>query len=112
MSDDKEIRIDQVREFVDKNGEDVWPGGRDNTANVLGEHRELSESMSEAEAKRAMFARSRRGFLVGGVAALAGIFGWRWMSWRQSPHAPAWPVNLRPAYCMRSAWCPVPLIRD
>ena len=27
-----------------------------------------------------MFARSRRSFLVGGVAALTGIFGWRWMS--------------------------------
>ena len=27
-----------------------------------------------------MFERSRRGFLIGGVAALAGIFGWRWMS--------------------------------
>jgi hypothetical protein len=26
-----------------------------------------------------MFTRSRRGFLVGGVAALAGVFGWRWM---------------------------------
>lgn len=80
MSDDKEIRIDRVREFVDKNGEDVWPGGRDNTANVLGEHRELSETMSEADARKAMFARSRRGFLVGGAAAVLGIFGWRWLS--------------------------------
>ncbi|NOT47657.1 MAG: molybdopterin-dependent oxidoreductase [Acidobacteria bacterium] len=26
-----------------------------------------------------MFARSRRGFLVGGVAALVGIFSWKWM---------------------------------
>jgi|GEM_PF-120492 len=80
MSDDKEIRLDRVREFVDKNGEDVWPGGRDNTANVLGEHREVSEPMSGDDARKAMFARSRRGFLVGGVATIVSIFGWRWMS--------------------------------
>jgi hypothetical protein len=80
MSEDREIRIDQVREFVEKNGEDVWPGGRDNTANILGERSELSRPMSDGEARKAMSARSRRGFLVGGAAALAGIFGWRWMS--------------------------------
>jgi len=80
MSDDKEIRLDRVREFVDKNGEDVWPGGRDNPANVLGEHREMSEPLPDAEAKRAMFVRSRRGFIVGGAAALASILGWRRMS--------------------------------
>lgn len=80
MSDERDIRIDQVRELVREKGEDVWPGGRDNTANVLGEKRELSEPVSDAEAKRAMSTRSRRGFIVGGIAALAGIFGWRWMS--------------------------------
>ena len=42
--------------------------------------RELSEPMSDAEARKAMFRRSRRGFLVGGVATLTSIFGWRWMS--------------------------------
>jgi DMSO/TMAO reductase YedYZ molybdopterin-dependent catalytic subunit len=80
VSDDRDIRIDQVRELLRDKGEDVWPGGSENTANVLGEQRVLSEPMSDDDAKRAMFARSRRGFIVGGVAALAGVFGWRWMS--------------------------------
>jgi DMSO/TMAO reductase YedYZ molybdopterin-dependent catalytic subunit len=79
MSEDRDIRIDRVREFVETNGEDIWPGGRDNTANVLGEHRKLSEPMSDADAKSAMFARSRRGFIVGSIATLAAVVGWRWM---------------------------------
>lgn len=80
MSEEREIHIDRVRELVGEKGESVWPGGRDNTANVLGENRELSEPLTEDEAKRRMFAHSRRGFLVGGAGALVGIFGWRWMS--------------------------------
>jgi DMSO/TMAO reductase YedYZ molybdopterin-dependent catalytic subunit len=80
VSDERDIRIDKVREFVDKNGEDVWPGGRENTANLLGERREVGQPMSADEAKHAMFARSRRGFIVDGIAALATVFGWRWVS--------------------------------
>ena len=80
MSEDREIHIDSVRELVKEKGDSVWPGDDENTANVLGEHRELSEPLADDEAKRRMFARSRRGFLVGGAAALVGIFGWRWMS--------------------------------
>ena len=79
MSGERDIRIDKVREFVDKNGEDVWPGGRGNTANILAERRELSEPMSDDQAKHSMFAHSRRGFIVGGIAALTSIVGWRWM---------------------------------
>jgi DMSO/TMAO reductase YedYZ molybdopterin-dependent catalytic subunit len=75
MTDD-EIKIDEVRELASN---DVWPGGRENTANIVGETRELSEPMSEADAKRAMFRRSRRGFIVSGAAALIGVLGWRWM---------------------------------
>lgn len=80
MSEDREIRIDKVREFVKENGEDVWPGRRENTANILREQRRLSGAMSDEDAKRAISARSRRGFIVGGVAALTTVFGWRWMS--------------------------------
>jgi hypothetical protein len=77
MSDEHEdILSDEVREL---RGGKVWPGGRDNTANLIGEKRELSEPMDGADAKRSMSRRSRRGFLVGGAAALIGIFGWRWM---------------------------------
>src|SRR4051794_16352822 len=80
MSEDNQIRIDKVRELLREKGDSVWPGGDENTANVLGEHRYLSEPLSETDAKSRMSARSRRGFLVGGVAALASVFGWRWMS--------------------------------
>ncbi len=74
MSD--EIKTDEVRELPH---EEKWRGGRENTANILNEPRELGEPVSDTEAKRAMFRRSRRGFLVGGAAALIGVFGWRWM---------------------------------
>jgi hypothetical protein len=75
MSD--EIKTDEVRELLPR--DENWPGGRENTANILNESRELSEPLSDAEAKRAMSRRSRRNFLIGGAAALIGIFGWRWM---------------------------------
>src|SRR4051794_15260696 len=77
MSGDQDIKIDEVRELA---AEKRWPGGRDNTANILDEPRELTGPMSDAEARSSMGRRSRRGFLVGGAAALLGIFGWRWMS--------------------------------
>lgn len=80
MSEDKQVRIDQVRELLREKGDAPWPGDDENTANAIGEHRYLSQPFSDAEAKRRMTAMSRRGFLVGGVAALASIFGWRWMS--------------------------------
>ena len=47
---------------------------RDNTAVILNEKRELSEPLSDDEAKWQMSQRSRRGFLIGGATALAGIF--------------------------------------
>jgi len=76
MSDDRDIKTDEVREL---SRNEKWPGGRENTANILDEPRELSESLDDKTANREMFRRSRRGFLVGGAAALIGIFGWRWM---------------------------------
>src|SRR5580765_8360551 len=82
MSQDKEVLIEKVREFEKRTGHtvDSYPGDPNNTASVLKEHRYLSEPLSAEDAKRQMFARSRRGFLVGGVAALTAVFGWRWMS--------------------------------
>ncbi len=81
MSDNKKILLEKVREFEARTGHtvDSFPDDPDNTASVLKEHRYLSEPVTPEEAKRQMFARSRRGFLVGGVAALTGILGWRWM---------------------------------
>ena len=69
------ILTDEVREFAREKTID-----RDNTASVLDERRILSGPISEDEARRRMKVSSRRGFLVGGAAALIGVFGWRWMS--------------------------------
>src|SRR5436305_1490966 len=77
MSNEEEIKTDEVRELP---REEKWPGGNDNTANILDEPREMSAPLSDADARKAMFGKSRRNFLVGGAAALIGIFGWRWMS--------------------------------
>src|SRR3954470_1719564 len=76
MKDDSGTKMDEVRELP---VEQRWPGGRDNTANLLNESRELSQPIPDKEARGAMGARSRRGFLIGGAAALLGLFGWRWM---------------------------------
>ncbi len=83
MSDtDKEILLEKVREFEKRTGHtvDSFPDDPNNTASILNEHRYLSEPLSPEEAKSQMFARSRRNFIIGGAAALVGVFGWRWMS--------------------------------
>ncbi len=81
MSEDKEVLLEKVREFEARTGHtvDSYPGDPNNTASVLKEHRYLSEPISPENAKKQMSAMSRRGFFVGGAAALLGIFGWRWM---------------------------------
>jgi DMSO/TMAO reductase YedYZ molybdopterin-dependent catalytic subunit len=82
MSDDNEILVEKVREFEKRAGKSVdsWAYDPENTASVLGEQRYLGEALTDEEAKRQMSGRSRRGFLIGGAAALIGVFGWRWMS--------------------------------
>lgn len=82
MSEDNDILIEKVRELEAAKPKVVtsWPEDPNNTAAILKENRYLSQPMAPEEAKRQMFAKSRRGFLVGGVAALAGILGWRWIS--------------------------------
>jgi len=81
MSKDKnkEILLEKVREFEMRTGQttDSWPIDPNNTASVLGERRRLSEPVSDKEARKEMAVRSRRGFLIGGAAALLGVFGWR-----------------------------------
>lgn len=81
MSEDKEILLEKVREFEARTGHtvDSYPDDANNTASVLKEHRFLTEPLAAGEARKQMSAKSRRGFLVGGAAALLGIFGWRWM---------------------------------
>ena len=75
MSDnDRDILLEKVREFENRK-----PDTSANTALILNEKRDLSGVMNEAAAKRRMNSLSRRGFLVGGAAALVSVFGWRWM---------------------------------
>ena len=77
MSDEREtILTDEVREF--RQSSDVID--KNNTASVLRERRVVSEPLSDEKARSEMSRYSRRGFLVGGVAAFIGVFGWRWMS--------------------------------
>lgn len=82
MSDEKdEVLVEKVREIekTKRENEKLDAGDSANTATILNEKRELSEPLTDKEAKRQMSQRSRRNFLIGGVTALAGIFGWRWM---------------------------------
>ena len=72
MSSEKDILLDEARGFEKKKL-------GDNTAEILGEKRELSEPMADTDVRKMMGTRSRRSFLVGGLAALGGIFGWRWL---------------------------------
>jgi DMSO/TMAO reductase YedYZ molybdopterin-dependent catalytic subunit len=78
-----EVLVEKVREIEREKEKmetlDARNSDRNNTAKILNEKRELSEPLSDAEAKREMSQRSRRNFLIGGATALAGIFGWRWM---------------------------------
>jgi DMSO/TMAO reductase YedYZ molybdopterin-dependent catalytic subunit len=78
MSTD-DIRIDQVRELLREKGENVWPGGNENTANILSEHRDVSPPVADDEARRRLTSLSRRGFVTAGAAAIIGVLGWRWM---------------------------------
>ena len=77
---DSEILVEKVREFERAKISETNYSEPDNTAAILKEKRELSAPLSDAEAKRQMSNRSRRTFLIGGVTALTGIFGWRLMS--------------------------------
>jgi hypothetical protein len=78
---ESEVLVEKVRELEltkqKAESSDAQNLERDNTAVILNEKRELSEPLSDDEAKQQMSSRSRRNFLIGGATALAGIFGWR-----------------------------------
>lgn len=79
MKKDNGILTDEVRELRGATP-NAWPDDANNTASALKERRYLSEAVSDNEAKRQMSSLSRRNFLIGGAAAVLGVFGWRWMS--------------------------------
>lgn len=74
----EEILLEKVRELEQQKSKKASDDPA-NTAAILNEDRRLSEPLSADAAKRQMSSRSRRNFLIGGAAALAGILGWRWM---------------------------------
>lgn len=80
---ESEVLIEKVREIElakrTRETSDAAHSDKNNTAKILNEKRELSEPLSNEEAGQKMSRQSRRGFLVGGAAALIGVFGWRWM---------------------------------
>jgi len=72
--EEKDVLLEEVRELRGASADE-----RENTASILNERREFGPPIGADDAKQEMFARSRRTFLIGGVTALAGFFGWRWM---------------------------------
>ena len=69
---------------------------KQNTARLLGEVKRVSPAVSDDEADREMSRRTRRGFLVGGAAAIAGYVGYRYL-WSASD-AGGIPSPLRRAH--------------
>jgi hypothetical protein len=83
-ANDSEILIEKVRELeAAKRSHDEEEAERlkqrRNTARILGEKIHLSPPMSDDEARKTMGKYSRRSFLIGGVAALAGAGTLYWM---------------------------------
>ena len=80
---DTEILIEKVREIEaaerEKEAVEAKNLEKENTSKILGEKMEYTPVMSDDEAKKNMARRSRRGFLIGGASAVAGIFGYRWI---------------------------------
>ena len=81
---EREVFVEKVQEIETAENKsekaDAKVDDKNNTSKILNEKRVLSAPMTETEAKKMMFNRSRRTFLIGGAAALAGIFGWRSLS--------------------------------
>lgn len=75
---DSEVLVEKVRELEALKKNDV-NDNKENTARVLNEKRHFTAPLSDTEAKKMMSKHSRRSFLVGGIAAVAGYFGYSWL---------------------------------
>lgn len=76
-----EVLVEMVRELekIKREKEALEGENQANTAKILNEKTHLSEPISSEIARKQMSQRSRRNFLIGGVTALTGVLGWRWM---------------------------------
>lgn len=66
---------------------------KENSTLISGEERRLSPLMTDGEVRSAMSRKSRRSFLVGGAAAIAGYGGWRWLRSRPEADGVAYPLR-------------------
>ncbi|MDQ2746628.1 MAG: hypothetical protein M3T96_05150, partial [Acidobacteriota bacterium] len=74
---DSEVLVERVREL--EAAKKPVENEKENTARILNEKRDLTAPLSDAEAKRMMSKHSRRSFLTGGAAVIAGYFGYSWL---------------------------------
>ena len=87
---------------------------KENSAFIAGEVRHLGPAMSDDEARREINHRSRRTFLIGGAAAVAGYAGWRWVKSAEAVDGLSAPLrashefnrNLSETYFSRSRLAP------
>lgn len=82
-SENSEVLLERVREIerANKEKQNLTTKNleRENTAKILNEKMHFSAPMSDEEARREMFRRSRRSFLIGGAAAVFGCLGYSWL---------------------------------
>ena len=83
-------------------------------AEIDEEERRRDEAASDEQVRREMSRRTRRAFLVGGVAAVAGAASWKWLTTRPMENSLAWPfrrvldwnANISRSYFSRSRLSP------
>jgi len=75
-----EILLEKVREIEEQKATaSAARPEQENTAILLREEKRFTPPLDDAEAKRRMRAMSRRGFLIGGAAAVFGYLGYGWL---------------------------------
>ena len=93
---DDRILSEKVREFETREREsgDAKLLERENTSKLLREKMEYTPVMSDDEARRLMRSYSRRGFLIGGAAAVFGYLGYGYLrGLGESPFRRAFEFN-------------------
>lgn len=75
---------------------------KENSALLVGEARRISPALSDDAARSEMRRRSRRTFLIGGVAGIAAYGGWRWL--KSAEEVGGIPAPLRRSHEFNEAW--------
>ncbi len=81
---DTEVLVEKLREIEaakksERESAEAKKLTRENTAKILGENPHYKPVLTDDEAKRNMRNRSRRTFLIGGVSAILGYFGYSYL---------------------------------